>query len=79
MSLLTFPNQEFIQKLEGRGQKLSEEEQKLETENNQLRDNLARHISNINALMQDVKVISDENAANSQQNEIMRGHRTETA
>ena len=67
LSLLTFPNQEFIQKLEGRGQKLSEEEQKLETENNQLRDNLARHISNINALMQDVKVISDENAANSQQ------------
>lgn len=67
LSVLTFPSQDFIQKLESRGQKLSEEEQKLETENNQLRDNIARHISTINALMQDAKVISDENAANTQQ------------
>lgn len=64
---LNFPSHDYIQKLENRGQKLSEEEQKLEIENNQLRDNVARHISTINALMQDAKVISDENATRTQQ------------
>lgn len=67
LSVLTLPSHDFIQKLESRGQKLFEEEQKLETENNQLRDNLARHISTIKALMQDAKIISDENASNTQQ------------
>lgn len=67
LSALTFPSQDFIQKLESRRQKLFEEEQKLETENNQLHDNIARHISTINALKQDAKVISDENIANTRQ------------
>lgn len=77
LSLLTFPNQEFIQKLEGRGQNLSEEERKLETENNQLRDNLAKHISIINTLVQDAKVISDESAAITRQerNDAWAAHR----
>ena len=63
LSVLTFPSQEFIQKLESEGQKLSDAEKNLESENNQLQDNLAEHISIINTLIQDAKVISDENAA----------------
>lgn len=67
LSILAFPSQDFIQKLENRGQKLSEEGRKLEIENNQLRDNLAKHVSTINALVQDAKIISDEDAATARQ------------
>jgi len=67
LSVLSFPSQDFIQKLESRGQSLSIEGQKLETENNQLRDSLAEHTSIINTLVQSAKVISDEDAANARQ------------
>lgn len=63
LSILILPNKELIQKLETQGKELSEESRALATEDNQLRDNLAEHVSIINTLVQDAKVISDEDAA----------------
>jgi uncharacterized protein YhaN len=77
LSVLTFPSPDFIQKLESRGEKLSEEGQRLKTEKNQLSDNLTKNISIINTLIQNAKVISDEDAAHARQkrNDTWESHR----
>lgn len=67
LSTLVFPSEELIQRRELQDDKLSEESQELAKEDSQLRDNLAEHISIINTLVKEAKVISDKAASDSRQ------------